>query len=349
MRRQNEYESTRRLIRDVIKRCAMTAYLSICLLVFVIFPRFSKTESPGTVTCYDCRTKEGCLPEYQTNCKPIAGPKECPNKPPCYIHTMWQSGSLSRTKLTCSGELCENKRQCTCYCVNATHVPRKISTGKAINPCNAKHRCRTPDSCRYTPGDNRYHCSCPIRKAGVYCERDVSSGFAYFRRISYAVYETYFPHPKRTEFSIKFKTKSARSALLLYLPPVRPYKIFFALGITNGELHLRFDVGNGQQILQTNLKVDDGRWHVAHIKRYQHSVKLTVDKTIYNSQKYRKNISARFTINNKIYIGGLPAESVMLKPYKSGFDGCIANFKMSRKTIKLYKDALTGRDVSLCS
>lgn len=44
------------------------------------------------------------------------------------------------------------------------------------------------------------------------------------------------------------------------------------LGLLN--VLCRFDVGNGQQILQTKLKVDDGRWHVAHIKRYRKTLPL---------------------------------------------------------------------------
>eukprot|EP00118_Oscarella_pearsei_P010249 m.62276 g.62276 ORF g.62276 m.62276 type:complete len:363 (+) comp35051_c0_seq10:1516-2604(+) len=338
-----------------------------------------------SVACYDCYTRDKCQSSNHRKCISIKGPDQCSDKqPPCYVNAVWRGGSLAKLRTICSNGQCQ-ERQCTCYCLKS--INKKLSNRFVIrakkkggakrigNPCKRIrpsgrpfHRCPFPNSCRYSPGDSHYRCSCPIRKAGVYCERDVESGFGYFHGYSSAVYETNF---KKIDFRLKFKTTAAKNALLLYLPPVKRSKQFLALGLSKGKLELRFNLGRHHQTLRTSVPVVDGKWHTAHLKRYarfNRSVKSHLCKyrhgrlvqlAVDGITKRKKQLGAKvahFKINPRIYLGGISVTNDLIKaryrklgPYESGFNGCVAGFKMSNQKVDIFKDALKGKDISPCS
>ena len=43
---------------------------------------------------------------------------------------------------------------------------------------------------------------------------------------------------------------------------------YLAIGVKNGFLHLRYNLGSGEiVIVENSTKVDDGKWHNAQIRR----------------------------------------------------------------------------------
>lgn len=74
----------------------------------------------------------------------------------------------------------------------------------------------------------------------------------------------------RVSISLRFRT-TASSGLLLWSgggEPSRGGGDFLALGLKDGFLHMRYNLGNGEAFVQLNAsRIDDGHWHILKATR----------------------------------------------------------------------------------
>jgi hypothetical protein len=74
---------------------------------------------------------------------------------------------------------------------------------------------------------------------------------------------------------MRFRT-TATSGLILWTGRIEVTLIsgdFLALGIRDGYLHLRYNLGSGEAMLIYNAtRIDDGNWHRVKATRYVHKI-----------------------------------------------------------------------------
>ncbi|XP_062708922.1 uncharacterized protein LOC109430547 [Aedes albopictus] len=100
---------------------------------------------------------------------------------------------------------------------------------------------------------------------------------------------------------------------------------FLSLGVENGFLHLRYNLGSGEVNIKYNsTKVSDGLWHRVRALRNSQDGTLKVDGgkpiTRRSPGKLRQ-----LNTDTGLYVGGLPAASFYTRQrYSSGIVGCIS-------------------------
>ncbi|XP_039277486.1 pikachurin-like [Nilaparvata lugens] len=100
---------------------------------------------------------------------------------------------------------------------------------------------------------------------------------------------------------------------------------FLALGIRDGLLHLRFNLGSGEAVVVCNsTRVSDGHWHRLKAVRNGQEGSLTVDngKTFLNRSPGKLK---QLNTNTGLYIGGMEDLEVATNhKYHRGIHGCIS-------------------------
>ncbi|BES90608.1 Laminin G domain [Nesidiocoris tenuis] len=105
---------------------------------------------------------------------------------------------------------------------------------------------------------------------------------------------------------------------------------FLALGIKDGYLHLRYNLGSGETLIVFNeTRVDDGNWHRVKVMRSEQEGYIAVD--------HGKPITARspgrlkqLNTNTGLFIGGMEdMDLATLYKYHKGFQGCISEMTLN--------------------
>ncbi|XP_058461407.1 uncharacterized protein LOC131436607 isoform X2 [Malaya genurostris] len=128
------------------------------------------------------------------------------------------------------------------------------------------------------------------------------------------------------DLNLRFKTHST-SGLILWTGRHSALEgdDFLSLGIENGYLHLRYNLGSGEiNIKYNSTKVSDGLWHRVRALRNSQDGTLKVDGgkpiTRRSPGKLRQ-----LNTDTGLYVGGLPAIAFYTRQrYTSGIVGCIS-------------------------
>ncbi|KAJ1521249.1 hypothetical protein ONE63_002932 [Megalurothrips usitatus] len=101
---------------------------------------------------------------------------------------------------------------------------------------------------------------------------------------------------------------------------------FLAVGIQDGLVHLRVDLGSGELFLGYNLtRVNDGQWHRVNVVRRGQEATISVD----NGPALGRTAPGRLrqlNTNTGLYIGGVPDAARLTRGrYSVGVDGCLAD------------------------
>ncbi|XP_061498285.1 uncharacterized protein LOC1274724 isoform X2 [Anopheles gambiae] len=128
------------------------------------------------------------------------------------------------------------------------------------------------------------------------------------------------------DLNLRFKTHSA-NGLILWTGRHSALEgdDFLSLGIENGYLHLRYNLGSGEiNIKYNSTKVSDGLWHRVRALRNSQDGTLKVDGgkpiTRRSPGKLRQ-----LNTDTGLYVGGLPAAAHYTRQrYRTGMVGCIS-------------------------
>ncbi|XP_055626066.1 uncharacterized protein LOC129768435 isoform X2 [Toxorhynchites rutilus septentrionalis] len=181
------------------------------------------------------------------------------------------------------------------------------------------------------------------RKKSIKEEDDVSRGTKYknkyFRRYQGACFtgtESFFHYSDaetmrriisyEIDLNLRFKTHS-NNGLILWTGRHSALEgdDFLSLGIENGYLHLRYNLGSGEiNIKYNSTKVSDGLWHRVRALRNSQDGTLKVDGgkpiTRRSPGKLRQ-----LNTDTGLYVGGLPAAPFYTRQrYTAGIVGCIS-------------------------
>ncbi|EAT34127.1 AAEL013602-PA, partial [Aedes aegypti] len=174
-------------------------------------------------------------------------------------------------------------------------------------------------------------------------EQDVSRGVKYknkyYRRYQGACFtgtESFFHYSDaetmrrvisyEIDLNLRFKTHSP-NGLILWTGRHSALEgdDFLSLGVENGFLHLRYNLGSGEVNIKYNsTKVSDGLWHRVRALRNSQDGTLKVDggKSITRRSPGKLR---QLNTDTGLYVGGLPAASFYTRQrYSSGIVGCIS-------------------------
>lgn len=144
---------------------------------------------------------------------------------------------------------------------------------------------------------------------------------------------------KDNQFEIWFRTQS-KSGLILWTQSNRGTSVksdYLSIAINDGFVELSYNLGKQKElfILKSNLRVDDGRWHMVHVERNRRLGVLTLD----NNRSVTGNSEAGATELNTdgvLWIGGHPNLPAGLPAdYYMGFVGCLKDLKVDNEYIPL--------------
>ncbi|XP_055379574.1 uncharacterized protein DDB_G0283357 [Condylostylus longicornis] len=144
------------------------------------------------------------------------------------------------------------------------------------------------------------------------------------------------------DLNLRFKTHS-NNGIILWTgrQSAREKDDYLSLGIENGYLHLRYNLGSGETNIQFNTsKVSDGLWHRVRAMRNSQEGFLEVDG--------RKSIPQRspgklrqLNTDTGLYVGGMPDVSFYTRRrYYTGIVGCISEIVLAGE-LKLNLDPAT--------
>ncbi|XP_054159296.1 basement membrane-specific heparan sulfate proteoglycan core protein-like isoform X2 [Oppia nitens] len=149
------------------------------------------------------------------------------------------------------------------------------------------------------------------------------------------------------EIQISFKPENS-SGLILYNGHKQQSGDFMSLGITDGWLEFRYDLGGGIALLKSETILEINKWHTVRIRRNGRTGSLQVE-----DQREIKGTSSGSNVGldllEPLYIGGVPDFDQISKQngFTTGFIGCISLFKVGVIVHELINDA-KAQSVSNC-
>lgn len=124
---------------------------------------------------------------------------------------------------------------------------------------------------------------------------------------------------------------------------------FISLGLNNGYVEFRFELGGGVAIIRSEREIELNRWHTIMVTRERNIGKMKIDdEDIVSSSAKTSHVG--LDLLQPLYFGGVPNFSLISvhNGFKQGFVGCIAQFKVGNRQYELIKEAIVKHDVSRC-
>ena len=190
----------------------------------------------------------------------------------------------------------------------------------------------------YAEGSNKVKPGGTKVTSSVSTAVDISNGMR-FDGTSYVVLaRDKFDFTKELYGQLRFKTFAREG--LLFLVGKDDKSEYLAVYLSEGRVHLSFDLGSGYVIVSSkeNVTLNDNEWHLVRFDRNSREGFLRVDGT---DGELKQSIGKQDTLetNDKIYIGGYPGnhEYGFVIP-KVDFEGCIQDLQIDSKSLDLSKN-----------
>ncbi|CAH1394296.1 unnamed protein product [Nezara viridula] len=105
---------------------------------------------------------------------------------------------------------------------------------------------------------------------------------------------------------------------------------YLALGVKDGYLHMRYNLGSGETFIVFNdTKIDDGMWHRVRATRNEQEGSLTIDHGETVTSKSPGKLK-QLNTNTGLYIGGIEEmEKSTHYKYHKGFSGCVSELTLN--------------------
>ncbi|KAK9497576.1 hypothetical protein O3M35_004275 [Rhynocoris fuscipes] len=131
----------------------------------------------------------------------------------------------------------------------------------------------------------------------------------------------------KVTIDIRFRTKSPEGMILWTgrNDAKQSLSDFLALGIKDGYLHLRYNLGSGEILIVFNgTRIDDGKFHQIKATRSEQEGSLIVDNGKIISSRSPGKLK-QLNTNSGLYIGGMEDMEINTHyKYHRGFSGCIS-------------------------
>lgn len=266
--------------------------------------------------------------------------------------------------------------------INNHHVGLVSGSNGGVNvspcwahPCSAQnnsgldgggqHPCGPHGTCR--PIMNDYTCECPLGLTGPKCEHALPqqeptsktpsgldsapafTGDSFLQFNDEPIAQNIVGNTNTLNMRVKV---SAPNGLLLWTggDQMSPASDFLLLGVHDGVLHFRFNLGNGEGgVVYNHTRLDDGKWHRIRATRIEQTATLRVDNghivTGASPGKLRQ-----LNGNGQLYIGGAEdLEHLPVPQFRSGLVGCISELSVGKiYSVNLLQRAKNGRNVDNC-
>ncbi|CAN8004386.1 unnamed protein product, partial [Ixodes hexagonus] len=229
-----------------------------------------------------------------------------------------------------------------------------VNVANCVHPC-VTGPCYNGGACQ--PRMDLYSCHCKLGYAGSNCQTEVKEaiaepmmgGASYLHYTSDDIMKR--QRGRMVDVQLAFRSFSSHG-LLLWAGDAeqRPTSDFVSLGLEKGQLTLRYNLGSGEAALVCNAsRVDDGRWHWAHLSRSQQAATLALDKSAPVAVTAPGRLR-QLNVHSGLYVGGVGDVSHVTRGrYKSGLVGCVANLTLATDLhVRLVSHAATGINVQPC-
>ncbi|CAB4065123.1 unnamed protein product [Lepeophtheirus salmonis] len=244
-----------------------------------------------------------------------------------------------------------------------------VDVGSCDHPCNTpsssssnefpQHPCGVHGNCK--PVLDGFKCDCPHGLTGNSCQKITGESNNPLPRFK----SNSFLHFKNEEIAknimgyfnmvnLRVKTES-KNALIFWAGNGRNFKKgivgdYIALGIYNGRLQLKYNLGSGEASITYNwTRINDGKWHRIRLTRNELTASLRMDNgPIYTTMSPGK--LKQLNANGEVYLGGAEyMKSLPIQHFREGFTGCIAELSIGKiSSINLMHEAASGRNIENC-
>ncbi|RWS31437.1 Basement membrane-specific heparan sulfate proteoglycan core protein-like protein [Leptotrombidium deliense] len=145
------------------------------------------------------------------------------------------------------------------------------------------------------------------------------------------------------EIQISFKPTDA-NGLILYNGQQPQSGDFISLGLNEGYVEFRYELGSGVVLLRSTDPVKLREWHTVNVRRERKDGFLQVD----NQPEVTGSAPGRYVgldLYENLYIGSVPDFSAISRQsgFTKGFDGCVSYLKVGSKVIDLFRTAAVHR------
>ncbi|KAL1421369.1 hypothetical protein MTO96_000452 [Rhipicephalus appendiculatus] len=142
------------------------------------------------------------------------------------------------------------------------------------------------------------------------------------------------------EVQITFKPEKDHGLLLYNGQQEDGSGDFISVGLTNGYVEFRFELGSGVAYLRSHQPVQMDTWHTVQISRAKKDAKLTVDdqsEVAGTSQGRMMGLD----LTQPLFVGSVPSFDKISRDngYNIGFVGCVSEIKFGSRTLDLVKDS----------
>ncbi|KAJ7379699.1 Basement membrane-specific heparan sulfate proteoglycan core protein [Desmophyllum pertusum] len=193
-------------------------------------------------------------------------------------------------------------------------------------------------------------CSCPLGYGGKRCESFVQLGdSASFSGDGYLQFPASMmrgPRVVKPDYmSLEIKTEALNGVILWQGQRKGDH---FAIGLREGSLEFRFELGSGPAVLLSSSPVNDGQWHSIEVFRSYKEGSLKVDNEEPVNGTSAEG-SSGLNIQGPIFIGG--GDNILdmtNSKFDTGFTGCVRNVYFKTRKLKLQGDASGGWNIIPC-
>jgi hypothetical protein len=231
---------------------------------------------------------------------------------------------------------------------------------KINNNCTTgMNMCHKDSQCVFDFDQQTYDCFCPLTpypRGGQFCEK---INHLYVARFQGNGFASYLYPSQIFQTVIQFKLSSQfPNGLIFYVPP-EPVD-FIAIGIIDGQVELRYDLGSGPVSIRNsvNINITDHleEWHYVLIRRENREASVVVDGVSVSGSSPGSAYKFNSPPGAQMYVGGIAVNSIGLSEYDDlldgdfhmGLDGCIADLMVNDVTIDLEMHAIEGTNVGSC-
>jgi hypothetical protein len=224
-----------------------------------------------------------------------------------------------------------------------------------VDVCIAQNPCENDGVCVSREGS--YQCNCPLGFAGPECQNWINIDVAaHFRGNGYIELNgtTISKTALQSTSGIAILISTTHSdGLLVWNGQNRNEKYngqdFISLGLVNGKLEFAFRLDGEEATIVSKEYVNNGKRHVAIIKRDRNNGSLELDQTILSAESRPTGKQEAF-IPGTVFIGGAPDVRFLTGDrYSEGFHGCVHIIEPLESGVIYLKDnAISAANVDQC-
>ncbi|XP_078805810.1 agrin isoform X8 [Oryzias latipes] len=263
----------------------------------------------------------------------------------------------------CEPNPCKNGAQCQVK--EAEMFQCKCSKGfwgtlcaDVRDPCAAS-KCHATSQCQVLP-EGGYKCVCPMGREGRHCEKVAERRGAYmptFNGDSYLELKGLhlYGHDLRQKVSMMVVLMANDSdGLIFYNGQKTDGKgDFISLGLNNGILEFRYDLGKGPAIIRSKAPLPLKVWNTINLERSLRKGEIRINDQQpargESPKKSRKAVHSDLNLKESLFVGGAPDYSKLARAagLTEGFKGTVQKIMLMSDPVLKEENALSSSNVAM--